>query len=294
MTTVESTARIEHDWLWDEGAVKDVIAQLVKGRSLREATRAASEAAQQTKMLSGEGVYQLWPKSGRIDGAIQTEDGPITFERGKMRVSEEGDIQSGPVTDWQPAFEAVDLAIQDAAQNQKPTDALSTLGEIWRRLEDTVGTLITHTRAVWPKVDPEDRAGVLRAIPVSLRDQASLHSTPLPADLCGDSSDVGPAALPWLAEAIKLEAAGQGEQSLDIIFDQLDDWLLDEQFGTCSSFLGEVKVGVLSTAQLLTILTATWPASAKLPERAAFFGRVRAALRDRGKDTDALLSGLEG
>lgn len=97
---------------------------------------------------------------------------------------------------------------------------------------------------------------------------------------------------PWLGKALQLEAAGQGEESLDIIFGTLDDWLLASDFVACSSFLGQLQVDPLSTAQLLTILSATWRAKTELPEWAPFFARVQAKLRGRGEDTDVLLSGF--
>ena len=96
----------------------------------------------------------------------------------------------------------------------------------------------------------------------------------------------------WLAKAIQLEASGQQEQSLDIIFDKLDDWLLAEDFDRCSSFLTDVQVDQLSTAQLLTILTVTYPAKTKLTTRRVFFDQVRKTLKARGENIASLLSGL--
>lgn len=99
--------------------------------------------------------------------------------------------------------------------------------------------------------------------------------------------------VPWLEEAIRLEGAGQGEKSLDLIFGTLDDWLLASNFEECSAFLERVHAGRLSAAQLLTILSATWHARPHLPSWTVFHARVKNELALRGENADALLSGFE-
>ena len=96
----------------------------------------------------------------------------------------------------------------------------------------------------------------------------------------------------WLEEAIRLESMGCTEKSLDIIFNNLDDWLCDRHFDRCLLFLGDVVVSELSTDQLLAILTATLQARIYLPERTLFVDRVRRELDYRQENTKRLLFGL--
>ena len=98
---------------------------------------------------------------------------------------------------------------------------------------------------------------------------------------------------PWLTEAIRLEVAGRSEESLDIIFNKLDDWLCNRCFDLCSSFLNNVPVNGLSTDQLLTILTATLSARTDLPTRTSFINRVRRELDYKQENTEVLLLGLK-
>ncbi len=82
------------------------------------------------------------------------------------------------------------------------------------------------------------------------------------------------------------------EESLDKIFGQLDDWLLNRQFGECSAYLRRVIVENFSTAELVVMLTATVHARGKLRRRNDFFQRVHRVLESRGEDADVVLKGL--
>lgn len=296
MSTKEATATIVSELLREEpdfkALVERIIAGFEEGKSLRDATRAAKRVSERT-MLSGSGVYQLWKTSGLIDGAIDTEAGPISFEGGKLSDRGDVDIQSGPVAPWEAALIQVDHAIEVASDSQKPSRALVTLTRIWDGIENTTGNLLVHGQHVWSKIDPSDQTAILGQLPTAFKDQLALHVTGPATGRCGQSPETKQIDHPWLVEAIQLEATGRSEESLDIIFDTLDDWLLGECLDRCSSFLDDAPVDELSTAQLLTILTATLPACTKLPARATFFDRVREMLRQRGEDTDTLLSGLD-
>ena len=83
------------------------------------------------------------------------------------------------------------------------------------------------------------------------------------------------------------------ERALDLIFDRLDDLLIGSKFIECDSILATFDVGTMSTAQLLTVLTATAAAKDRLPNRAEFYKRAKSVMTTRGIDADRLLAGLE-
>ena len=97
----------------------------------------------------------------------------------------------------------------------------------------------------------------------------------------------------WLARSIELYQAGKKEESLDVIFDTIDDMLLASRFDDCDAILTETSVAELSNPQLLTLLTATAAAKDRLPGRQALIGRVKLVLEERGGDASRLLAGLE-
>ena len=96
----------------------------------------------------------------------------------------------------------------------------------------------------------------------------------------------------WITDAINLERDGKTEQSLDVIFDHIDDLLLASKFEECASALDAIPVEQMTNAQLITALTATAPAQDRISTRRNFSYRVEAALRNRGANAGALLSGL--
>lgn len=296
MSTTKTTATLAsafHELASDFSIYAErLYAELDEGKSGTDATRAATKAAQ-SKMLSGLGDFEYWPQTGRIDGAIDTEVGPIAFEGGKICGSEQVDIQSGPVSRWRVALTQVDHAIEFASDCQEPSNAVDTLSNIWAGLDNTTRLLVTNGQRVWDRIDPSVQPAVLGQVSYAFRELLALQVTVLPPGKCEQTESTNRIDCAWLARAMQMEATGRSEESLDIIFDKLDDWLLGGCFDACSSFLADAPVDELSTAQLLTILTATSPASTKLPARATFFDRVREMLRQRGDDADTLLSGLK-
>jgi len=97
----------------------------------------------------------------------------------------------------------------------------------------------------------------------------------------------------WIERSIELQRAGEIEQALDVIFDNLDELLQSSKYEQCSFALASLPVGRLTDAQLLTALTATAPARHQLPGRKPFFSRVERTLTARGVDVERLLSGLQ-
>jgi len=85
---------------------------------------------------------------------------------------------------------------------------------------------------------------------------------------------------------------GKKEESLDLIFDALDDLLLKSRFKDCDEVLASIAADRLNNAQLLTVLTATLPAKSRLRSRADFVVRVEATLHKRGANVAGLMSGL--
>lgn len=97
----------------------------------------------------------------------------------------------------------------------------------------------------------------------------------------------------WLDQAAALEKAGKKEQSLDVIFNHLDDLLIASKFAECDAELLSIAPDMMSNAQLLTVLTATAGAKEHLRNRGVFYGRVKLILEARGADSKRLLVGLE-
>lgn len=101
-------------------------------------------------------------------------------------------------------------------------------------------------------------------------------------------------AYPWIESAIAADRDQRKEQSLDIIFDNLDELLLDSKFQDCNAVLDSMPIERLSNSQLLTVLTATAAAPReKLPARATFFVRTKEVIKSRGANAEELLVGLE-
>lgn len=275
----------------DEEEMRALLEVLKEGKSRRDAQRVASDS----RMLSGEGVYEWRKQSGQIDGAIETEAGSFAFTGGRICRSDDHDLQSGSParTHFQLETTLKDEMLS-ACDEQTPAQGLDTLAEIWTLLDRTGVFLVEQGRKIWGRVDAQDRQGMLERFPEPFACTLEEHEpeselTPAPktkATGAGDTSD------PWLTTAVKLEATGQSEESLDIIFDKLDDWLLDRCFVECSTFLRDVSVDHLSTSQLVTMLTATVHASRELPYRQSFLDRVKRALLSRGEDADTILCGL--
>jgi hypothetical protein len=97
----------------------------------------------------------------------------------------------------------------------------------------------------------------------------------------------------WITKSMELYQAGKKEESLDVIFDTIDEMLLASKFNECDRGLSEIPVEEISNAQLLTVLTATIAAKERLSNRNELVRRVRLELERRGADAFRLLSGLE-
>ena len=103
----------------------------------------------------------------------------------------------------------------------------------------------------------------------------------------------------WYLDAFKPRPSEEkrGEivtDSLDIIFDRLDDLLCDNKFAECDDFLLRVAAEPESSplSALVGVLTVTLAASKKLPHRAHLRDVVHKRLLAAGQKADAALKGL--
>jgi hypothetical protein len=98
---------------------------------------------------------------------------------------------------------------------------------------------------------------------------------------------------PLLVELRRLEASGDRNAALDLLYDRVDELMRTGQFEALDSLLQQVRLGDMSIDVLLGLLTATLPARSRLPSRQAFFRETENALREWGEYEDGLLTGLE-
>jgi hypothetical protein len=96
-----------------------------------------------------------------------------------------------------------------------------------------------------------------------------------------------------LAKCISFELQSRTGEATDLLTEQIDNTLLEGEFDLVNDFLREIKVDDCSTDILLTILTATLPASSELFERNVFVSRVRAEFESRCEPVESLMGGLE-
>jgi|GEM_PF-5265289 len=97
----------------------------------------------------------------------------------------------------------------------------------------------------------------------------------------------------WIEQAIELERNGKTEESIDVIFDHIDDLLLDSRFDECDEAIRAMPIDRMTNGQLITVLTATADAKMVLQSRADFYRRTKAALVAKSAHADNLLFGLE-
>ncbi len=93
--------------------------------------------------------------------------------------------------------------------------------------------------------------------------------------------------------ARRLDIQGKTDAALDVLYDAVDDMLLDENIADIDCFFANATVSDYSIDLLLGLLTVTLPARSKLMQRAAFFKSVKMELVERGEYEQGLLDGLE-
>lgn len=90
-------------------------------------------------------------------------------------------------------------------------------------------------------------------------------------------------------------ASGHTSCALDMIYDVVDDMLIDGQTETVNRLLGRLRAQRLDIATMLGFLSITLDDASRLPARPAYLQAVRDDLRRRGEQDrmDDLLRGLD-
>jgi hypothetical protein len=96
----------------------------------------------------------------------------------------------------------------------------------------------------------------------------------------------------FVEQAARLDARGQTDFALDLIYDSIDELLRGGKLDRLNFMLARLTPDELSTDILLAILTATLPARSKLAARLPFRQSADHAIRSRGEYEDGLLAGL--
>lgn len=99
-----------------------------------------------------------------------------------------------------------------------------------------------------------------------------------------------------LAELYRLGTIGKTDAALDLLYDTLDDLLLDHQYAECEKYLRDMDPEKLPNAVLVGLLTITFAARRFLRERANAYGRIARKLSQTMSPDQvaATLRGLEG
>lgn len=104
---------------------------------------------------------------------------------------------------------------------------------------------------------------------------------------------IAPLTESFIDRAIRLEARGKTSAALDLIYDQVDERLIQGAFSEVDNVLAKAETSRLSSNLLVGLLTITLPARGKLVHRAEFLDRVQRELNRRGELEDGLLIGLD-
>lgn len=100
--------------------------------------------------------------------------------------------------------------------------------------------------------------------------------------------------LTWLGDIYSLVARQQPDEAADVLFDHVDDLLLEQQFQSCDDLLRTIDLKRLDRNLLIALLSITLSAKEALPYRPRLLERTRARLTssDPGR-VDRLLDGLD-
>lgn len=96
-----------------------------------------------------------------------------------------------------------------------------------------------------------------------------------------------------LEQALQYDLDGRYDYALDIIFDELDELLLTDNFAEVDIILDSLDVSEWSTECLLGFLTVSNWGKKHLKNRDNFFLRVVAVLEWRGDTETSILLGLQ-
>lgn len=97
----------------------------------------------------------------------------------------------------------------------------------------------------------------------------------------------------WLNDMYALDADGNCDDAIDILFEALDELLLAERYENCDAILQALDVDRMSATLLVGCISFTQLAARHLPSYPAFFAAVESRLRVLAPDrVDRLLWGL--
>ena len=97
----------------------------------------------------------------------------------------------------------------------------------------------------------------------------------------------------WLEEVYSLVASGDPDTAIDLVFENIDEMLLEGHFDACNELLLAVDVKRLDTNLLVALLSVTRDAKAALSHRDEFVRRVKHRLESLApKRRESLLAGL--
>ncbi len=99
-----------------------------------------------------------------------------------------------------------------------------------------------------------------------------------------------------LTELYRLGKLGKTDAALDLLYDTLDDLLLDHRYAECEKYLRDIDPEELPNAVLVGLLTITFAARNFLRERSSAYGRIAKKLSQTMSPDQvaATLRGLEG
>jgi len=99
----------------------------------------------------------------------------------------------------------------------------------------------------------------------------------------------------WLDKVMQLDREGQVDDAIDIVYENMDELLLDGKYQAAGEILEHIECDQLSEYLLIAFATITLTKKKIIPKRDDFMARVRDSLRRRGTDDeeiDDLLAGL--
>jgi hypothetical protein len=109
-----------------------------------------------------------------------------------------------------------------------------------------------------------------------------------------DATDVHPPRQRSILEdARRLDKLGRIDAALDIVFDRVDELLLEGDFEKVDQEISRIRETDFSAELLLGILTVTLPAKENLPGRPDLYSRIKQWLESYSELEDGLLVGLE-
>ena len=98
----------------------------------------------------------------------------------------------------------------------------------------------------------------------------------------------------YIQKAIDLDRWGKGRHAINVIFDNINNRMLNGEFDILNQELKDIDVSIMSIALMLSILTITMSAKNKLDYRSTLFDLIEHEIRtNHQRPTMKLLHGLK-